>query len=130
MIVTTEAAKDGKQDSVRYYNCFVSFLMREGRFTHFTTQLEADVVLVAVGRQPYIEGLSIEVDSRGHIVIDNQFNTSVPHIKCIGDMTFGPMLMHKAEEEGIAAAEHIGKDGSGPQVGRRPVQRRPIPICS
>ena len=69
-------------------------------------------MLVAVGRRPYIEGLGlenvgIEVDSRGRIVIDDQFNTSVPHIKCIGDVTFGPMLAHKAEEEGIAAAEYI-----------------------
>jgi len=40
-------------------------------------------------------------------VIDDQFNTSVPNIKCIGDVTFGPMLAHKAEEEGIAAAEYI-----------------------
>ena len=40
-------------------------------------------------------------------MIDDQFNTSVPNIKCIGDVTFGPMLAHKAEEEGIAAAEYI-----------------------
>ncbi len=40
-------------------------------------------------------------------MIENQFNTSVPNIKCIGDVTFGPMLAHKVEEEGIAAAEHI-----------------------
>ncbi|KAH8986136.1 dihydrolipoyl dehydrogenase [Lactarius akahatsu] len=89
VVVTTEAAKDGKQDS-----------------------LEADVVLVAVGRRPYIQGLGlenvgVEVDSRGRIVIDDQFNTSVPNIKCIGDVTFGPMLAHKAEEEGIAAVEYI-----------------------
>ncbi len=76
------------------------------------TQLEADVVLVAVGRRPYIQGLGlenvgVEVDSRGRIVIDDQFNTSVPNVKCIGDVTFGPMLAHKAEEEGIAAVEYI-----------------------
>ena len=75
-------------------------------------KLEADVVLVAIGRRPYIKGLNlenigVEVDSRGRIVIDDQFNTSVPNIKCIGDVTFGPMLAHKAEEEGIAAAEYI-----------------------
>jgi dihydrolipoamide dehydrogenase len=69
-------------------------------------------VLVAVGRRPYIKGLNlenigVEVDERGRIVIDDQFNTSVPNIKCIGDVTFGPMLAHKAEEEGIAAAEYI-----------------------
>jgi len=92
--LTAESAKDGKQES-----------------------LEADVVLVAVGRRPYTEGLNLEAagiekDSRGRIVIDDQFNTSVKHIKCIGDVTFGPMLAHKAEEEGIAAAEYI-KAGHG-----------------
>lgn len=40
-------------------------------------------------------------------MIDSQFNTSVPNVKCIGDVTFGPMLAHKAEEEGIAAVEYI-----------------------
>jgi dihydrolipoamide dehydrogenase len=45
-------------------------------------------------------------------VIDDQFNTSVPNIRCIGDVTFGPMLAHKAEEEGIAAAEYI-RSGHG-----------------
>jgi hypothetical protein len=74
-------------------------------------------VLVAIGRRPYIKGLNvenvgIEVDSRGRIVIDDQFNTSVPNVKCIGDVTFGPMLAHKAEEEGIAAAEYI-RSGHG-----------------
>jgi dihydrolipoamide dehydrogenase len=52
------------------------------------------------------------VDSHGRIVIDDQFNTTVPNIKCIGDVTFGPMLAHKAEEEGIAAAEYI-RSGHG-----------------
>ncbi|KDR79412.1 hypothetical protein GALMADRAFT_63024, partial [Galerina marginata CBS 339.88] len=65
--------------------------------------LEADVVLVAVGRRPYTEGLNIEaagleLDNKGRVVIDDQFTTSQKHIKCIGDVTFGPMLAHKAEE--------------------------------
>jgi dihydrolipoamide dehydrogenase len=47
------------------------------------------------------------VDKKGRIVIDDQFNTSVAGVKCIGDVTFGPMLAHKAEEEGIAAVEYI-----------------------
>ena len=68
-------------------------------------QLEADVVLVAVGRRPYVEGLNlaaagVELDNKGRIVIDDQFTTSAGNIKCIGDVTFGPMLAHKAEEEG------------------------------
>ncbi|KAF8958422.1 dihydrolipoyl dehydrogenase [Flammula alnicola] len=79
--------------------------------------LEADVVLVAVGRRPYTEGLNleaagVELDNRGRIVIDDQFTTSQKNIKCIGDVTFGPMLAHKAEEEGIAAAEFL-KTGHG-----------------
>lgn len=62
-------------------------------------------MLVAVGRRPYTEGLNLEAigvekDNKGRIVIDDQFNTSVKGIKCIGDVTFGPMLAHKAEEEG------------------------------
>lgn len=79
--------------------------------------LEADVVLVAIGRRPVTKGLNlekigVEVDDKGRIVIDDQFNTSVPNVKCIGDATFGPMLAHKAEEEGIAAADII-KHGHG-----------------
>lgn len=80
-------------------------------------QLDADVLLVAVGRRPYIEGLNaevldLEVDKRGRLVIDSQFRSKHPHIRVIGDVTFGPMLAHKAEEEGIAAAEYI-KEGHG-----------------
>ncbi|KAF8169917.1 dihydrolipoyl dehydrogenase [Mycena galopus ATCC 62051] len=79
--------------------------------------LDANVVLVAVGRRPYVEGLNleaigVEMDNKGRIVIDDQFNTSVKNIKCIGDVTFGPMLAHKAEEEGIAAVEYL-KSGHG-----------------
>ncbi|AMD20259.1 HDL485Cp [Eremothecium sinecaudum] len=79
--------------------------------------LEADVLLVAIGRRPYFQGLNaeklgLEVDKRGRLVIDEQFNTKFPHIKVIGDVTFGPMLAHKAEEEGIAAVEYI-KNGHG-----------------
>ncbi len=80
-------------------------------------QLDADVLLVAVGRRPYIEGLNaevldLEVDKRGRLVIDSQFRSKHPHIRVIGDVTFGPMLAHKAEEEGIAAVEYI-KEGHG-----------------
>ena len=79
--------------------------------------IQADVLLVAVGRRPYLEGLNAEklgldVDKKGRLVIDDLFNTKFPHIKVIGDVTFGPMLAHKAEDEGIAAAEII-KTGHG-----------------
>ncbi|KIY61081.1 dihydrolipoyl dehydrogenase [Cylindrobasidium torrendii FP15055 ss-10] len=94
VLLKTEAAKGGKEET-----------------------LEADVVLVSVGRRPFTEGLNLEaagcsVDERGRVIIDDQFNTSVSNIKCIGDVTFGPMLAHKAEEEGIAAVEYI-KHGHG-----------------
>ena len=66
-------------------------------------------MLVAIERRPYVEGLNIEaagveLDSKGRIIIDDQFTTSVKNIKCIGDVTFGPMLAHKAEEEGTETA--------------------------
>ncbi|KAK9481349.1 hypothetical protein V1514DRAFT_323588 [Lipomyces japonicus] len=79
--------------------------------------LEADVVLVAIGRRPYTEGLGlenvdIEKDERGRLIIDQEYRTKYPHIRVIGDVTFGAMLAHKAEEEGIAAVEYI-KNGHG-----------------
>ncbi|KAJ1963035.1 dihydrolipoamide dehydrogenase precursor [Dimargaris xerosporica] len=75
--------------------------------------LEADVVMVAVGRRPYTENLGldkvgVEVNKRGQVTIGERFVASQhSHIRCIGDATFGPMLAHKAEEEGIAAVEDI-----------------------
>ena len=72
--------------------------------------IEADVVLVAIGRRPYTEGLGLEavgvaLDKRGRIEIDSHFATSVPGIYAIGDVVAGPMLAHKAEDEGVAVAE-------------------------
>ncbi|KAJ5455294.1 hypothetical protein N7475_010415 [Penicillium sp. IBT 31633x] len=79
--------------------------------------LNADVVLVAIGRRPYTEGLNleqvgIEKDDRGRLVIDQEYRTKLPHVRVIGDCTFGPMLAHKAEEEAVAAIEYI-KTGYG-----------------
>ncbi|KAK9727376.1 dihydrolipoamide dehydrogenase precursor [Basidiobolus ranarum] len=89
VIVNVESAKGGKPES-----------------------LEADVVLLSIGRRPYTEGLGlenigVEVDERGRVKIDKEFKTNLSHIKCIGDVTYGAMLAHKAEEEGIAAVEYI-----------------------
>ena len=72
--------------------------------------LEADVVLVAVGRVPYTEGLGLDttgvkLDNRGRIEVDGHYATNVPGIYAIGDVIKGPMLAHKAEDEGIALAE-------------------------
>jgi dihydrolipoamide dehydrogenase len=74
--------------------------------------VEADVVLVAIGRVPCTEGLGLEaagvaLDERKRIAVDQHFQTSVPGIYAIGDAIAGPMLAHKAEDEGVAAAEII-----------------------
>ena len=75
-------------------------------------QIKADVVLLAIGRRPYVEGLGVqdagvELDERGRVKVDAQFRTNVAGIYAIGDVIAGPMLAHKAEEEGVAAAEII-----------------------
>ncbi|EOD48298.1 hypothetical protein GTA08_BOTSDO10678 [Neofusicoccum parvum] len=89
--VAVEAAKGGKEET-----------------------LDADVVLVAIGRRPYtaglgIENIGIETDDKGRLIIDHEYRTKIPHIRVIGDCTFGPMLAHKAEEEAVAAVEYISK---------------------
>ena len=89
--VIVEAAKGGSQENI-----------------------PADAVLVSIGRRPNTDNLGLEkaglkVDARGRIVTDKHFRTSVSHIRAIGDVIEGPMLAHKAEEEGIAAANMIAK---------------------
>jgi len=74
------------------------------------TTAEADVVLVAIGRVPYTHGLGLEasgvkLDNRKRIVVDERFQTSLRGIHAIGDVIAGPMLAHKAEDEGVAVAE-------------------------
>ena len=79
--------------------------------------LEVDKVLVSVGRKPYTEGLNltkvgIKKDNKGRIEVNEKLQTSVKNIYAIGDVIKGPMLAHKAEEEGIAIAELIaGQSG-------------------
>jgi dihydrolipoamide dehydrogenase len=75
-------------------------------------ELKADIVLVAIGRRPFTEGLGlaeagIALDERGRVRTDARYATSVPNIWAIGDCITGPMLAHKAEEEGVAVAEII-----------------------
>ncbi|HEV7293300.1 MAG TPA: dihydrolipoyl dehydrogenase [Devosia sp.] len=72
--------------------------------------LDADVVLVAIGRKPYTEGLGLDLvgvalDERGRVRVDGHYKSSVDGIYAIGDVIAGPMLAHKAEDEGIAVAE-------------------------
>ena len=74
--------------------------------------IEADVVLVSIGRKPNTEGLAldkagIQTNQRGQIETDHEFRTKVPGVWAIGDVIPGPMLAHKAEDEGIAVAENI-----------------------
>jgi dihydrolipoamide dehydrogenase len=76
------------------------------------TTIDADVVLVAIGRAPYTEGLGLEavgvqLDNRRRVIVDDYFQTNVPGIYAIGDVIAGPMLAHKAEDEGIAVAETL-----------------------
>ena len=73
-------------------------------------KIEADVVLVSIGRKPYTEGLGLDkvgvkLDERGRIAVDHHFETNVKGIFAIGDVIAGPMLAHKAEEDGVAAVE-------------------------
>ena len=75
-------------------------------------RMQTDKVLVAVGRKPFIEGLNlkkigIKVDNLGRILVDKRFQTSIKNIYAVGDVIPGPMLAHKAEDEGIAVAEII-----------------------
>ncbi len=75
-----------------------------------TQEINADVVLVAIGRVPNTEGLGLQeagvaLDNKGRVIVDEHFKTNIPGICAIGDVIAGPMLAHKAEDEGIAVAE-------------------------
>ena len=80
-------------------------------------RFEADVALLSVGRKPNTNGLNlekigVEIDKKGRIIVDKNFETNIKKIYAIGDVIDGPMLAHKAEEEGIAVAELIaGQSG-------------------
>lgn len=92
----------------------VSYKLRKDDSAH---AIEADVVLVATGRKPYtnglgLEALGVEMLPRGQIKTDDHFATNIPGLYAIGDAIIGPMLAHKAEDEGMALAEIMaGKHG-------------------
>jgi dihydrolipoamide dehydrogenase len=72
--------------------------------------IETDIVLVAIGRRPYTDGLGLKesgvnLDEKGRVAVDAHFQSNVPGIYAIGDCIAGPMLAHKAEDEGMAVAE-------------------------
>src|SRR3954447_21603699 len=75
-------------------------------------ELKADIVLLSIGRRPYTDGVGlaeagVELDERGRVKTDAHYATNVPGIHAIGDAIAGPMLAHKAEEEGVALAERL-----------------------
>lgn len=91
----------------------------EDRQTQKKESLDVDVVLVSTGRRPCTQGLNLEVlgiqkTEAGHVVVNHAYKTALPHIYAIGDVIQGPMLAHKAEEEGVAVAELIA--GQKPHV--------------
>ena len=97
--------------SIKKTKATVSYLKRKKDTQH---QVEADVVLVATGRRPFVDGLGLEalgvtLTDRGQIQTDAYYATSVPGIYAIGDAITGPMLAHKAEDEGMAVAEILAK---------------------
>ena len=94
--------------------------------------VDADVVLVAIGRVPYTEGLGLEavgvkLDNRKRIVVDEHYRTDVPGIYAIGDVIAGPMLAHKAEDEGMAVAEILGRSGGPRELRRHPQRHLHVP---
>ena len=97
--------------SVKKAKATVSYLKRKKDTQH---QVEADVVLVATGRRPFVDGLGLEalgvtLTDRGQIQTNAHYATSVPGIYAIGDAITGPMLAHKAEDEGIAVADVLAE---------------------
>ncbi|MEL6466166.1 MAG: dihydrolipoyl dehydrogenase [Pseudomonadota bacterium] len=92
----------------------VHYKLRKDDSAH---EVGADIVLVATGRKPYTDGLGLDalgvkMTDRGQIVVDAHWQTNIPGIYAIGDVIEGPMLAHKAEDEGMAAADQIaGKHG-------------------
>ena len=78
--------------------------------------LESEVVLLSTGRKPFSEGLGLEklgikMDAAGRVLVDSHLRTSIAGIYAVGDLIPGPMLAHKAEEEGVAVAEHLAGQG-------------------
>jgi len=89
--------------------CKVTYRLRKDDSEH---SLDADVVLVATGRKPFTEGLGLDklgvvLSKRGQIEVDKTWQTTVPGVYAIGDAIAGPMLAHKAEDEGMAVAETL-----------------------
>lgn len=124
-----ELQKVLKKDGMNFYlGHGVTSVTRKGndvtvkaknKTTNEEIELKGDYCLVAVGRRPYTDGLSLEniglkLDERGRIPVNDHLQTSLPHIYAIGDVVRGAMLAHKAEEEGVCVAEFIA--GQKPHI--------------
>ena len=101
-VEVTSVAKKGKANSVEF----------KIRKTGKVETIKADIVLLSTGRRPYTDDLGLEklgigLTEQGQIVVDSIFQTNIKGIYAIGDVTPGPMLAHKAEDEGVAVAEEI-----------------------
>lgn len=99
-----------EREVVDFNNNQLTLLSKEGK----KQKLKADLLLVAAGRVPFTEGLEgLKKDKRGFICVDENYQTNLPGVYAIGDVIpVGPMLAHKAEEEGVAVAEILaGKPG-------------------
>ena len=125
--ITRAAAKELKRQGLQIrLGCEVQGVERQGQETHVAyrvgekiERLGVDRLVVAVGRRPNTEGLGVEaagvkLDARGFIEVDGQCRTTAEGIYAIGDVVAGPMLAHKASEEGVAVAERIA--GQSPAV--------------
>lgn len=104
--VSSAKVEDGK----------VKLVLEPAKGDGASEELEAEVVLVSTGRKPYTEGLGldkagVQLDERGRIPVDGHFRTNAPGVYAIGDVVPGPMLAHKAEEDGVAAVEFIANGG-------------------
>ncbi len=115
--IAREAQKLFKRQKIKFVlNARVTGARRTGRTAVVEIEgrdpIEADRVLVAVGRKPYTDGLGLDTvgiapDERGRIPVDEHFRTTVAGVHAVGDVVAGPMLAHKAEEEGVACVEKI-----------------------
>ncbi|MDX9721906.1 MAG: dihydrolipoyl dehydrogenase [Myxococcota bacterium] len=88
-------------------------------------ELEAEKVLVAIGRRPYVDGLGVKelgitLDERARIVVDSNYQTSLPNVFAVGDVIAGPMLAHKAEAEGVACVERMAGIAASVNLGAIP----------
>ena len=120
--IVKEALKLFKRQGLEFQlSARVTGVSQDGKMCHVEIDghdsISCDRVLVATGRKPNTEGLGLEnlgleLDKAGHIVVNDKFETSVPGIYAIGDVIAGPMLAHKAEEDGVACVE-ILKTGIG-----------------